>query len=51
MSLIAKTRIPVTVLTGYLGSGKIILLKRILTHKGKNFGTVWPSPQKSRDMG
>jgi G3E family GTPase len=35
MSLIAKSRIPVTVLTGYLGSGKTTLLNRILSHKDR----------------
>jgi G3E family GTPase len=33
MSLIAKSRIPVTVLTGYLGSGKTTLLNRVIRHK------------------
>ena len=36
MRLIAKDRIPVTVLTGYLGSGKTTLLNRILTHKDRS---------------
>jgi G3E family GTPase len=35
MTLIAKSRIPVTVLTGYLGSGKTTLLNRILSHKDR----------------